>query len=131
MWNLQRIIFVWRQRYWQIFKSALAYLLRKSTRTTKKISFLLNENLLLSTLPRRVLFFLVFGTNGVILNLPVEKGCNSESSIIFRKAAYLNESLGVVLLLRLNTKENYIYAMDYPISFPLLLMKNSYLFPWY
>ena len=26
MWNLQQIIFVWRQRYWQIFKSALVYL---------------------------------------------------------------------------------------------------------
>ena len=26
MWNLQHIIFIWRQRYWQIFKSALVYL---------------------------------------------------------------------------------------------------------
>ena len=26
MWNLQRIIFRWRQRYWQIFKSTLVYL---------------------------------------------------------------------------------------------------------
>ena len=25
MWNLQHIIFIWRQRYWQIFKSALVY----------------------------------------------------------------------------------------------------------
>ena len=83
--------------------------LRKSTRTTKKISFLLKENFLLSTLLRRVLFFPVFGINGDILNLPVEKGCNSESSIVFRKAAYLNESLGVVILLRLNTKERKLH----------------------
>ena len=83
--------------------------LRKSTRTTKKISFLLKENFLLSTLLRRVLFFPVFGINGAILNLPVEKGCNSESSIVFRKAAYLNESLGVVILLRLNTKERKLH----------------------
>ena len=26
MWNLQHIIFIWRRRYWQIFKSALVYL---------------------------------------------------------------------------------------------------------
>ena len=25
MWNHQHIIFIWRQRYWQIFKSALVY----------------------------------------------------------------------------------------------------------
>ena len=26
MWNLQDIFFIWRRRYWQIFKSALVYL---------------------------------------------------------------------------------------------------------
>ena len=26
MWNLQRTIFIWIRRYWQIFKSALVYL---------------------------------------------------------------------------------------------------------
>ena len=26
MWNLQHIAFVWRQKYWQIFKPALVYL---------------------------------------------------------------------------------------------------------
>ena len=26
MWNRQHIIFIWRRRYWQIFKSALVYL---------------------------------------------------------------------------------------------------------
>ena len=25
MWNLQKIIFIWRRRYWQIFKFALVY----------------------------------------------------------------------------------------------------------
>ena len=29
MWILQHIIFIWRQKYWQIFKSALMYLLEK------------------------------------------------------------------------------------------------------
>ena len=27
MWNLQHFIFIWRRRYWQIFKYALVYLL--------------------------------------------------------------------------------------------------------
>ena len=26
IWNLQHIIFIWRRKYWQIFKSALVYL---------------------------------------------------------------------------------------------------------
>ena len=26
IWNLQHIIFIWRRRYWQIFRSALVYL---------------------------------------------------------------------------------------------------------
>ena len=27
MWNVQHIIFMWRRRYWQIFKSALVYVI--------------------------------------------------------------------------------------------------------
>ena len=33
MWNLQQIIFIWRRRYWESFKSALVYLWLNFQRT--------------------------------------------------------------------------------------------------
>ena len=43
MWNFQHIIFIWKRRYWKIFKSALVYL----------------EPFYLSALARLIMFFMV------------------------------------------------------------------------